>query len=193
MAEQAPQQHDHDASRDVPLALVQPLPDTLEIEPALSPWLALPSLVGRGALWLAARFATVTHDLFVGHPEGEAHHPRSEVVQQLFVSGVRALLLVCVIGAGAGAAIVLQSMMAPAPPSSEFGRMLVVLVLRELAPLLTAIVMAGHSGTAMGSMLQPVLDEDDDGMVRSQIGERPTAAPRIIGSSIAGHNLRREL
>lgn len=92
------------------------------------------------------------------------------VYRQLFQSGVRALPLVCVVAFGTGGAIVLQTTMAPTPPSGEFGRMLVVVVLRELAPLLTATLIAGHSGTAMAADLR----------------HHPSAAhPRVLAIAIA--------
>ena len=75
----------------------------------------------------------------------------SGVVQEVFATGVQALPLVCVVGAGAGAGIVLQTGIMAPPPSGELGRMLVVVVLRELTPLVTAIVVAGHSGAALAT------------------------------------------
>ena len=81
----------------------------------------------------------------------ESQGAPSGVVQEVFATGVQALPLVCVVGAGAGAGIVLQTGIMAPPPSGELGRMLVVVVLRELTPLVTAIVVAGHSGAALAT------------------------------------------
>ena len=133
----------------------------------------LTSLVGGiGALVL---------NIFVGHRD-ENHAARKStraiVARHVFVSGVRALPLVCVVAFGTGAAVVLQGMMAPSPPSGEFGRMLVVVMIRELAPLLTAVLMAGHSATAMAAEMQPI-------ELALSAEKRPRIWPRMMGTSVA--------
>jgi phospholipid/cholesterol/gamma-HCH transport system permease protein len=84
---------------------------------------------------------------------GEADAPGA-LTQQIFVCGVQALPLVCVVAAGSGAAIVLQTGIMAPPPSGELGRMLVVVVLRELTPLVTAIVVTGHSAAMIATETQ---------------------------------------
>lgn len=100
---------------------------------------------------------------------------RSWLIERVNVAGVGALPLVCVIAAGTGAAIVMQGTMAPQPPSPELGRLLVVVVLREIAPLFTALLVAGHAG--------PIVDP----RLASAPGvERDCARTcHIVGSAIA--------
>jgi phospholipid/cholesterol/gamma-HCH transport system permease protein len=93
---------------------------------------------------------------------------------QLLVSGVRALPLVCVVAFGAGTAIVLQSTIAPTPPSAELGRMLVVVVLRELAPLLTAVLVIGHSVAPLAATLG-----------RAEGAPRPRRAVFLVSLAVA--------
>jgi len=89
------------------------------------------------------------------------------LTRRIFVCGVQALPLVCIVAAGSGAAIVLQTGIMAPPPSGELGRMLVVVVLRELTPLVTAIVVTGHCGPLIAS------DADDGG------------SPRLLGTMIS--------
>lgn len=94
---------------------------------------------------------------------------RRLLVRQVYATGVRTLPLAWVVAFGAGAAIVLQTTMAPEPPSSEFGRMLVVVVVRELAPLFSALLVAGSAGATLCA-------ESRDGS---------PDWPRVLGSAIA--------
>jgi phospholipid/cholesterol/gamma-HCH transport system permease protein len=74
-------------------------------------------------------------------------------VRQVFFTGVEALPLVSVIAALLGATIVIQAQLLGAVPGDVLGRMLVAIVLREIAPLSTAIVVSGRSGTAIATEL----------------------------------------
>lgn len=87
---------------------------------------------------------------------------RSWLVERVNVAGVSALPLVCVVAAGTGSAIVMQGTMAPQPPSPELGRLLVVVVLREIAPLFTALLVAGHAGPIVDTRLASVIGVDRD-------------------------------
>lgn len=74
-------------------------------------------------------------------------------VRQVFFTGVEALPLVSLIAALLGATIVIQTQLLGAVPGDVLGRMLVAIVLREIAPLSTAIVVSGRSGTAIATEL----------------------------------------
>jgi phospholipid/cholesterol/gamma-HCH transport system permease protein len=79
---------------------------------------------------------------------------RRVLLAQILFTGFQAVALVGAIGALLGATIVIQTeLMVPAADSSLIGKVLVAVVLRELAPLLTAIVVAGRSGTAIATEL----------------------------------------
>jgi phospholipid/cholesterol/gamma-HCH transport system permease protein len=79
---------------------------------------------------------------------------RRVLLAQILYTGNQAVLLIGAIGALLGATIVIQTeLMVPAADSALIGKVLVAVVLRELAPLLTAIVVAGRSGTAIATEL----------------------------------------
>jgi len=79
---------------------------------------------------------------------------RRVLLAQIMFTGFQAVALIGAIGALLGATIVIQmELMVPAADSALIGKVLVAVVLRELAPLLTAIVVAGRSGTAIATEL----------------------------------------
>lgn len=98
-------------------------------------------------------------------------------MQHAYITGVSTLPLIMTIALGVGSAMVLQTTMAPTPPSSELGRMLVVVVMRELAPLLTAVVIAGHWGRALSMDLRSGRPLD------------MASWPRIMGTMVASSAL----
>ncbi|HET9933935.1 MAG TPA: ABC transporter permease [Polyangiaceae bacterium] len=76
------------------------------------------------------------------------------LLAQILFTGVQALALVSVIGILIGATTVVQtSLMVPGADAELLGKILVAVVLRELAPLITAIIVAGRSGTAIATEL----------------------------------------
>jgi phospholipid/cholesterol/gamma-HCH transport system permease protein len=77
----------------------------------------------------------------------------SIMVTQVMFTGVQAVSLVSVIGLLIGASIIIQTNMMMPADGELIGRVLVAVVLRELAPLITAIVVAGRSGTAIATEL----------------------------------------
>jgi len=79
---------------------------------------------------------------------------RRVMMNQLFYTGFQALGLVSTIGLLLGATIVVQvELMMPAADPVLIGKVLVAVVIREFAPLITAIVVAGRSGTAIATEL----------------------------------------
>ena len=79
---------------------------------------------------------------------------RRVLLNQIFYTGFQAVSLIGTIGALLGATIVIQTrLMVPAADSTLIGKVLIAVVLRELSPLITAIVVAGRSGTAIATEL----------------------------------------
>lgn len=70
---------------------------------------------------------------------------------QVRFTGLHALPLISVLGLSIGALVVLQAvqMLPGLGGEAVIGKLLVVIILAELGPLLTAFVVAGRSGTAM--------------------------------------------
>lgn len=79
---------------------------------------------------------------------------RSVIFAQILFTGVHAVSLVSAIGLLIGATIVIQtSLMVPGADGDLLGKILVAVVLRELSPLITAVIVAGRSGTAIATEL----------------------------------------
>jgi phospholipid/cholesterol/gamma-HCH transport system permease protein len=79
----------------------------------------------------------------------------SVICSQVYFTGFQALPLVSVIAMAAGAAVVMQStsQLNILGGVQMIGQLMVVLVVRELAPLLTALIVIARSGTAVASEL----------------------------------------
>src|SRR6185295_13342167 len=83
-----------------------------------------------------------------------AHVVRRVLLNQIFYTGFQAVGLLGTIGVLLGATIVIQTkLMVPSADSGLIGKVMIAVVLRELAPLITAIVVAGRSGTAIATEL----------------------------------------
>jgi phospholipid/cholesterol/gamma-HCH transport system permease protein len=79
---------------------------------------------------------------------------RRVLLLQIFYTGFQAVSLIGSIGILLGATIVIQTqLMVPSTDAALIGKVMIAVVLRELAPLLTAIVVAGRSGTAIATEL----------------------------------------
>lgn len=75
-------------------------------------------------------------------------------VRQVFFTGFEALPLVSVIAILVGVTVVIQMQLTGAElPGEIVGRVIVAVVLREIAPLTTAILVTGRSGTAIATEL----------------------------------------
>jgi phospholipid/cholesterol/gamma-HCH transport system permease protein len=117
-------------------------------------------LFGRAVIDLAKRWRSLAATLggaalSLSTPgKSAAKVVRRVLLTQVFYTGVQALGLVSTIGLLLGATIVIQTeLMVPSADSALIGKVLVAVVLRELAPLITAIVVAGRSGTAIATEL----------------------------------------
>jgi phospholipid/cholesterol/gamma-HCH transport system permease protein len=116
--------------------------------------------IGRGAIeWVrdaSALFGTLGLSLTSIATPGRAaaRTVRAVTLSQILFTGVQAVSLVSVIGLLIGATIVIQtSLMVPGADGELLGKILVAVVLRELSPLITAIIVAGRSGTAIATEL----------------------------------------
>ncbi|HWP07891.1 MAG TPA: ABC transporter permease [Polyangiaceae bacterium] len=79
---------------------------------------------------------------------------RRVLLNQIFYTGFQAVGLIGTIGVLLGATIVIQTeLMVPSADAALIGKVLIAVVLRELSPLITAIVVAGRSGTAIATEL----------------------------------------
>jgi len=108
-------------------------------------------------------------------------------IRQVFFTGVEALPLISVIALLIGATFILQAQLVGALPGDVLGKVLVAVVLREVAPLTTAILVAGRSGTAMATELGN-MKVNDEILGLASLGIDPyrfIVFPRILGTVIS--------
>ncbi len=110
------------------------------------------------------------------------------VLLQILFTGVQALGLVSVVALFIGATIIIQTgIMAPATTGEMLGQILVAVVVRELAPLGTAIVIAGRSGTAIATELGN-MKVNSEVLALSSLGIDPlryVVLPRLVGAVVS--------
>jgi len=113
---------------------------------------------------------------------------RRVLLAQILYTGFQAVGLISAIGALLGATIVIQiELMVPAADSALLGKVLVAVVLRELAPLLTAIVVAGRSGTAIATELGN-MQVNREILALSSLGIDPArfiVLPRLLSTAVS--------
>jgi phospholipid/cholesterol/gamma-HCH transport system permease protein len=109
-------------------------------------------------------------------------------IRQVFFTGFEALPLVSAIAACVGATFVLQVQLLSGALNTEMvGKIFVAVMLRELAPLVTAIVVAGRSGTAIATELGN-MKVNDEILGLSSMGIDPMrfiVMPRIIACIVS--------
>jgi phospholipid/cholesterol/gamma-HCH transport system permease protein len=111
----------------------------------------------------------------------------SIMLTQVMFTGVQALSLVSAIGLLIGASIIIQTNMMMPADGELIGRVLVAVVLRELAPLITAIVVAGRSGTAIATELGN-MKVNSEVLALSSLGIDPlryVVLPRMVGCVVS--------
>jgi phospholipid/cholesterol/gamma-HCH transport system permease protein len=112
---------------------------------------------------------------------------RRIAVRQVFFTGFEALPLVSVIASLLGATIVIQAQLLGTVSGDVLGRMLVAVVLREIAPLTTAIVVAGRSGTAIATELGN-MKVNNEILALASLGIDPyrfIVLPRLVGTVVS--------
>lgn len=78
----------------------------------------------------------------------------SIIMRQIFYTSVQALFMISAVAIFVGATLTAQTeLLGGALQRETAGKVLVAVVLRELAPLVTAIIVAGRSGTAIATEL----------------------------------------
>jgi phospholipid/cholesterol/gamma-HCH transport system permease protein len=134
-------------------------------------------------------FATLGRALVAGFEPGTAAAvvSRRVTVRQIFFTGFEALPLVSVMAMLVGATIIIQAQLVSPLPGEVLGKVLVAVVLREVAPLTTALVVAGRSGTAMATELGN-MKVNDEVLALVSLGINPyrfIVLPRLIGTVVS--------
>lgn len=171
--------------------------ETLPFDPRRDTMVRDASTVARLGRWVIARAAglgglldTLGSALLAARGPGAAASRvvREVVITQILYTGVHALGLVSLIAFMIGGTIVIQTtLMAPMTNGEVMGRVMVAVVLRELAPLGTAIVVAGRSGTAIATELGN-MKASSEILALSSLGIDPARLvvwPRIAGALVS--------
>lgn len=109
--------------------------------------------IGRYHFWLEA-LRTLARALSFSPGRAAAHVVHEVSLKQVFFTGVQGLPAVTTTALVLGATIILQTrVVAPGVTGELLGKVLTAVVLRELAPLVTAIIVASRSGTAIATEL----------------------------------------
>lgn len=120
--------------------------------------------------------------------EGARTVCRSLAVRQIFYTSFQALRMIGVIAFFVGATLTAQSELIGGPLQRETtGRILVAVVLRELAPLVTAIIVAGRTGTAIATELG-VMRVNSEILGLASLGIDPPRFlvwPRLIATTVS--------
>ena len=112
---------------------------------------------------------------------------RRVITTQIMYTGVQALSLVSAIAFLLGASIIIQTNLMGSADGELLGKVLVAVVLRELAPLVTAIVIAGRSGTAMATELGN-MKVNSEVLALSSLGIDPPrfiVLPRLVATIVS--------
>jgi phospholipid/cholesterol/gamma-HCH transport system permease protein len=111
------------------------------------------------------------------------------ILRQILFTGVEALRIVTVVALLLGGAVIIEAFtqLPRVGGESALGSILVVVVVRELGPILTAIIVIGRSGTAISTEIgYMMVNNEMQALVMMGINPmRGVVLPRIIGVSAA--------
>lgn len=113
---------------------------------------------------------------------------RGIVTRQIYYTSFQALGLISVVALFIGATLIVQTELLGGPLNRETAsRVLVAIVLRELAPLLTSILVTGRSGTAIATELG-VMRVDSEVLALASLGIDPPRFlvwPRMVATMVS--------
>lgn len=139
-------------------------------------------------LTLSAFFYRIVKTVFVRLRYGHKIVGRV-IVQQIYFTGVELLLLLGVIGVIFGALVIIESLaqLSRVGISEAIGQFLVVIIIRELGPMIAAVLVILHSGTAMATEIgyMTVLGDIRAITMRGIDPIHFVAVPRLIGTTVA--------
>ncbi len=111
------------------------------------------------------------------------------LVMQVYFTGVQAIRVVGVVGIALGSVIIIQlfTQIPAGAVSGIAGKVMVLVVMRELGPLITAIIVLGRSGTAITTEIGNMIVNNELEALE-MMGIDPLQfliAPRVVGMVIA--------
>ena len=137
---------------------------------------------------LSAFFYRILKTIFI--KAGQGHMViRKIIVQQIYFTAIEVLLLLGIIGVIFGALVIIQilAQLSRVGISEALGQFLVVIVIRELGPLIAAVIVILYTGTAMATEVgyMTVLGDMRAIIMRGIDPIHLVAVPRLIGTTIA--------
>lgn len=137
---------------------------------------------------LSAFFSRIVKTLIVRAGQGRSIITRV-IVEQIYFTAVEVLLLLGIIGVIFGALVIIQSLaqLSRVGISEALGQFLVVVIIRELGPIVAAVIVILHSGTAIATEVgyMTVLGDIRALTMRGIDPIHFVAVPRLIGITIA--------
>ena len=137
---------------------------------------------------LSAFFYRILKTIFIKAGQGRSII-RKTIVQQIYFTAVEVLLLLGIIGVIFGALVIIQilAQLSRVGSSEALGQFLVVIVIRELGPLIAAVIVILYAGTAMATEVgyMTVLGDIRAITMRGIDPIHLVAVPRLIGTTIA--------
>lgn len=155
-------------------------------DPELSDMMHLPER------WLSLRIAVAARILLMlvnlpAQLAGSLRHGRAAIrvvlLRQMYFTGFEACSIIIAVAAILGIVVITQVVSLAGSSAALTGKILVWVVLRELAPLLTAIIVIARSGTAIATELGSMkINGEIDSLEMMGIPvERYLILPRILG------------
>ncbi|MBM4331911.1 MAG: ABC transporter permease [Deltaproteobacteria bacterium] len=151
--------------------------------------------IGRGMSGRLRYYLDLSTLLYLAFKEAVAERQRGfslvwEItLRQIYFTGVQALKVVTLVSLALGAIIIVQagSQLALLGGVKFISTILVLVIIRELGPLLTAFIVIGRSGTAIATEIGNMIVAHELEAIRA-MGINPVyfiVTPRIIGVTIA--------
>jgi phospholipid/cholesterol/gamma-HCH transport system permease protein len=113
---------------------------------------------------------------------------RAITVRQIFYTSFQALSIISLVALFVGATLTAQAEILGGPLQRETtGRVLVTIIVRELAPLITAVIVAGRSGTAIVTEIG-VMRMNSEILALASLGVDPPRLivwPRIVSTTVS--------
>ena len=154
------------------------------------------AIIGRRILGIVSHTGEVfymlkaaTHWLWRGGTDKKYRLGKSAIISQVVRIGVRSISIVMIVSGAVGLILALQL----APPLEEFGskdkvaNIIAVAVLRELGPLIGAIVLTGFAGASIAAELGTmVVSEEIEALEAHALNPiRFLVVPRVLASTIS--------
>jgi phospholipid/cholesterol/gamma-HCH transport system permease protein len=134
-------------------------------------------------------FAFSFQEVFAGKKKAGSRLINQIIIKQIFFTGYQALGTIGIVALALGFIIIVQmvSIASMIGASDIIGKVLITVIVRELGPVLTAIILIGRSGTAIAAEIGNMMASDEFDSLES-IGIDPLryiVYPRIVAMIVS--------